>query len=163
MQTGVACVPGAYRASVAKPNVLVVVAHPGVGGALETLLRIEKRYEIRRATKLGEASSIAKTWPADAAVVDAAMLSSPAQVPLGVPALVLTGSEDDGAGALARLDRGGAWARKDAGPPDIIAALDALLPGHRGDAAGPLAVTALGGLVVVFAALLLYLLWTAIV
>ena len=82
---------------------------------------------------------------------------------LGVPALVLTGSEDDGAAALARLDRGGAWARKDAGPPDIIAALDALLPGHPGDAAGPLAVAALGGLVVVFAALLLYLVWTAIV
>jgi len=106
LQIGVACLPEAYRAPVAKPNVLVVVAHPGVGGALETLLRIERRYEIRRATKLGEASGIAKTWPADVALVDAAMLSSPAHVPLGVPALVLTGSEDDGAAALARLDRG---------------------------------------------------------
>jgi len=159
----IAAAPGTYRATVAKPNVLVVVAHPTVGEALETLLRLERRYEVRRATKLGEAQTIARTWPASAVVFDAAMLSPTERVTFGVPTLVLSGRQENAAAALPRIEGAQGWARKDASQPELLAAVDALLPGNVGPTAGPVALALLGGLIVVFGALLLYLVWSAIV
>jgi hypothetical protein len=74
----------------------LVVSHPGVGAAIETILRLERRFEVRRETKLGEAVRTAAAWPADLAVVDEAVLSNGSQVPVRVPALVLATTAADG-------------------------------------------------------------------
>ena len=43
-----------YRPAIGRPRVLLVVSHPSVGAGLETILRLERRYEVRRAAKLGD-------------------------------------------------------------------------------------------------------------
>jgi hypothetical protein len=44
-----------YPATVNQAKVLLVVSHPSVGSGIETLLNLERRYEVRRATTLDEA------------------------------------------------------------------------------------------------------------
>jgi DNA-binding NarL/FixJ family response regulator len=146
-----------------RPRVLLVVSHPGVGDGLETLLRLERRYEVRRATRLGEATQLARGWPADAAVVDASMLPRDGYAQLGIPALVLAGSEAESKAVSRALDDARGWLPKDALGADLVAAVEHLLTERSGAVAGPVALFGLGALVVVLAALLLYLAWIAIV
>src|SRR2546428_11655249 len=89
-----------YRPAIGQPRVLLVVSHPAVGDGLETILRLERRYEVRRATRLADALRIAPSWPADLALLDAAMVPREGRVVLGVPTLVLAGGGggDEGAG-----------------------------------------------------------------
>jgi DNA-binding NarL/FixJ family response regulator len=143
--------------------VLLVVSHPGVGDGLETLLRLERRYEIRRATRLGEAAQLARTWPADAAVVDASVLPRDGRAPLGVPALVLAGGEAESEAAAHVLDDARGWLTKDALSIDLVAAVERLLTRESNAVAGPVTLLVLGAMVAVLAALLLYLAWIAIV
>src|SRR3989442_3802682 len=82
-----------YRPAIGQPRVLLVVSHPAVGDGIETILRLERRYEVRRATRLAEAFRIAPSWPADLALLDAAMVPREGRVVLGVPTLVLAGGE----------------------------------------------------------------------
>src|SRR6266550_5984328 len=56
---------------------------------IETLLRLERRYEVRRATSLTQALRIAPSWPADLALVEALII--PGRPRVGVPTLVLAG------------------------------------------------------------------------
>jgi len=37
---------------IVRPKVLIVTGHPSIGAALETVLRLEERYDIRRAARL---------------------------------------------------------------------------------------------------------------
>ena len=152
-----------YRSAIGRPRVLLVVSHPAVGGGIETLLRLERRYEVRRATRLTEALRIAPSWPADLALVDALMVPPEGRVALGVPTLVLAGGEGENEAAARRLDDPRGWVAKDAESASLIAAVERLLTPATEAAAGPLPLAVIGVLVLILAALLLYLVWTAVV
>jgi DNA-binding NarL/FixJ family response regulator len=151
-----------YRPAIQRPRVLLVVSHPGVGAAIETILRLERRFEIRRETKLGDALRTAGAWPADLAVLDEAVLSKGSQIPIAVPALVLATTAADGERAGGALPDFRGWIPKDATSQDVVAAVERLLTPPVGKAAGSLAVFAVGALVVVLVALFAYLAWVAV-
>jgi DNA-binding NarL/FixJ family response regulator len=152
-----------YRPAIGRPRVLLVVSHPGVGAGLETILRLERRYEVRRAVKLAEAKDWAQSWPADLALVDALLLRGGDRANLGVPALVLAANAAEAASAEKSLDKPGGWVAKDAASADLVSAVERLLTRPAETSAGSLALFAIGVLVVVLLALLLYLIWTAVV
>ena len=141
---------------------LLVVSHPTVGAGIETILRLERRYEVRRAAKLAEAVHLARTWPADLALVDALVLRRDGRADLGAPSLILAGGAAEAAAAESSVDRPEGWVPKDAPSADLIGAVERLLTGHADSAAGSLVVFTVGLLVLVLAGLLLYLIWIAI-
>lgn len=151
-----------YRPAIARPRVLLVVSHPSVGAGLETILRLERRYELRRAAKLGEAARWARSWPADLALVDALLLRSGDPASLGVPALVLAGGPAEAATAEKYLDQPRGWVAKDAASADLVSAVERLLTRTTDRAAGILALFAIAALLIVLVGLLLYLIWTAV-
>jgi DNA-binding NarL/FixJ family response regulator len=151
-----------YRPAIARPRLLLVVSHPSVGAGLETILRLERRYEVRRASRLSEATSWAQSWPADLALVDALLLRGGDRANLGVPALVLAAGATEAASAEKYVDKPGGWVAKDAAAADLVAAVERLLTGRSEASAGALAIFAIGALLVVLVGLLLYLIWTAI-
>jgi DNA-binding NarL/FixJ family response regulator len=143
--------------------VLLVVSHPAVGAGIENLLRLERRYEVRRAGRLPEAVTTARAWPADLALVDALLLArGGAPTPLGVPALVLAASAAESTAASRALDDVRGWVPKDAPASELVDAVERLLTRRPEPVAGSLAVFAVGVLLLLLATLLLYLLWIAI-
>jgi DNA-binding NarL/FixJ family response regulator len=151
-----------YRPAIGRPRVLLVVSHPSVGAGLETILRLERRYEVRRAAKLAEAANWARSWPADVALVDALLLRGGPRADLGVPVLVLAAGAAEAASAEKHVDKPGGWVAKDAASADLVSAVELLLTRPAESAAGSLALFAVGVLLVVLLALLLYLFWTAV-
>jgi DNA-binding NarL/FixJ family response regulator len=151
-----------YRPAIDRPRVLLVVSHPSVGAGIETILRLERRYDVRRAVRLQEALTIARGWPADVALVDALVLRGTSRSDLGVPALILAGGAAEAATAEQSVDKPGGWVTKDATSADLVSAVERLLTRPSETAAGPLALFGIGVLLVVLAGLLLYLIWTAI-
>jgi DNA-binding NarL/FixJ family response regulator len=151
-----------YRPAIGRPRVLLVVSHPSVGAGLETILRLERRYEVRRAARLAEAGSWARSWPADLALVDALLLRSDARANLGVPALVLAGGAAEAATAEKYVDKPGGWIAKDASSSDLVRAVERLLTQPAETPAGSLALLGIGVLLTVLLGLLLYLIWIAI-
>ena len=151
-----------YRRSIGRPRVLLVVSHPSVGAGLETILRLERRYEVRRAARLAEAASWARSWPADLALVDALLLRGGARANLGVPALVLAAGAGEAEAAEKYVDKPGGWVAKDAASADLVSAVERLLTRPAAASAGSLALFAIGALLVVLVALLIYLTWTAV-
>lgn len=151
-----------YRPAIGRPRVLLVVSHPSVGTGIETILRLERRYEVRRAAKLAEAVNIARGWPADLALVDALLLRGDARADLGVPTLVLAAGVGEAAAAALSLDKPGGWVAKDAASPDLVSAVERLLTRPAETAAGSLALFGIGVLLVVLVGLLLYLFWIAV-
>ena len=152
-----------YRPAIGQPRVLLVVSHPAVGSGVETLLRLERRYDVRRVARLADAVRMARSWPADAALVDAAMIPRGDRLSLGVPAMVLAGAEAEGAPAVRSLDDPRGWVPKDAPAAELVAAVERLLTNATQGAAGSLALFAVGVLVVVLVGLFAYLLWLALV
>lgn len=151
-----------YRPTIGRPRVLLVVSHPGVGAGIETILRLERRYEVRRAARLSEAVTFARGWPADLALVDSLLLRGVPRVELGVPALALAASATEAADAERALDQPRGWVAKDAASSDLVGAVERLLTGAVETPAGSLALYGIAILLVVLAGLLLYLLWIAI-
>jgi DNA-binding NarL/FixJ family response regulator len=151
-----------YRPAIGRPRVLLVVSHPSVGTGIETILRLERRYEVRRAAKVAEAVNIAHGWPADIAIVDALVLRGGGRADLGVPALVLAGGAAEGAAGERSVDRPGGWVAKDASAADLVGAVERLLTRSSETTAGPLALFGIGVLLVVLVGLLLYLFWIAV-
>jgi DNA-binding NarL/FixJ family response regulator len=151
-----------YRPAIGRARVLLVVSHPSVGEGIETILRLERRYEVRRAARLSGAVNIARGWPADLVLVDALVLRGEARADLGVPALILAASPAEAAAAERSVDKPGGWVAKDAPSGDLVTAVERLLTRPAARAAGPLALFGIGILLVVLAGLLLYLLWVAI-
>ena len=151
-----------YRPAIGRPRVLLVVSHPSVGAGIETILRLERRYEVRRVAKLTEGVAVARTWPADLALVDALLIRGDARPDLGVPTLILAGGAADAAAAERAIDTSRGWVAKDASSADLVSAVERLLTGSAETSAGSLALFAIGVLVVVLAGLLLYLVWTAV-
>lgn len=109
--------------SIVRPNVLIVTGHPTIGAALETVLRLEDRYEIRRAARLSDGVSLAASWPADVGLVDGVLLSG-ATGTLGMPTLVLSGTREQGEALASRLDDGRGWLPKDVTPDALVQAID---------------------------------------
>jgi DNA-binding NarL/FixJ family response regulator len=151
-----------YRPAIVRPRVLLVVSHPSVGAGLETILRLERRYEVRRASMLAEATSWARSWPADLVLVDALLLRGAAPTNLGVPALVLATGAAEAAVAERSLDNPVGWVAKDAGSAELVSAVERLLTRPTTTSAGSLALFAIGVLLVVLVGLLLYLIWVAV-
>src|SRR5438552_1589896 len=89
---------------ITRPKVLLIVGHPSVGSALETLLRIDDRYEVRRVQSLADSAIDRNEWTPDVAVVDGALLGSTIVAALPLPAIVLSGNEADGTRPPARVD-----------------------------------------------------------
>jgi DNA-binding NarL/FixJ family response regulator len=151
-----------YRPAIGRPRVLLVVSHPSVGAGIETILRLERRYEVRRAAKLTEGVALARTWPADIALVDALLIRGDARPDVGVPTLILAGGAAEAAAAERGFESSRGWVAKDAASGDLVSAVERLLTQPTKTTAGSLALFAIGVLVVVLAGLLLYLIWTAI-
>ena len=152
-----------YRPAIGQPRVLLVVSHPAVGSGIATLLRLERRYEVRRATRLADALRIAPSWPADLALLDAAMVPREGRVVLGVPTLVLAGGEAENEAVAPRLDDPRGWVAKDAESASLVAAVERLLTPATEAVAGPFPLVLVGVLALIFGALLVYLVWTAVV
>lgn len=106
---------------------LLVVGHPAIGSALETLLRIEDRYEVRRAQSLRDALSARDAWAPDVALVDGVLVADGSAAALAVPTIVLSGNQVEGKRLLSKLPAGKAWLRKDATATDLRVAIDGVL------------------------------------
>ena len=151
-----------YRPAIGRPRVLLVVSHPSVGAGIETILRLERRYDLRRAAKLTEAVDLARAWPADLALVDALLIRGGARPDFGVPTLILAGGPADAATAERSIDTSRGWVAKDAPSADLVSAVERLLTEPAQASAGSFALFAIGVLVVVLAGLLVYLVWIAV-
>jgi hypothetical protein len=134
---------------ITRPKVLLIVGHPSVGSALEALLRIEDRYEVRRVQSLADSVSTRNGWIPDVALVDGALLGSASAPALSVPAIVLSGNEGDASRLLARVPDGRAWLRKDATASDLRDGIDRVLA--RRAVSGRVVQLAVAGLALVLA------------
>jgi hypothetical protein len=142
-----------HHPRITRPKVLLVVGHPSIGAALEALLRIEDRYEVRRAQSLEQVASATDGWVADLALVDGVLVPGGRTEVLPMRTIVLSGNRHDGRRLAERFAQGEGWLRKDATAVEIRAAIDrALVPGvRRWSAAIVLAVVVLAVIVIVIA------------
>ena len=119
---------------------LLIVGHPSIGAALETLLRIEDRYEPRRVQSLDHLRTAeASGWAPDLALIDGLLIETGKAETLTMPTIVLSGNAADGARLSAALPNGRGWLRKDATADDLRATIDGAL--RRGASAGGVRVT----------------------
>ncbi len=145
------------------PKVLLVVAHPVIASGIETLLRLEGDYDVRRVTSVVEAAK-QRAWEPDVALVDGTLLSGYSDATLGVPAFVLSGNERDGRQLARKLDNGRGWLRKDATGKEFVAAIRSAMRGEEAGETrlGTLGVVTIALLSIVVLALVAYLLWLAV-
>src|SRR5947199_10793762 len=94
--------PEGHHPRITRPKVLLVVGHPSIGAALETLLRIEDRFEVRRAQSIEQAVAGLEGWPADLALVDGVLVPNGRTEDLAMPAIVLSGNAADGTRLISR-------------------------------------------------------------
>ena len=144
----------------AATKVVLIVAHPAIAAGLETLLKLEGDYDIRRLPSFTSMSMLG-SWKADAALVDGTLLIDAVSVTLGAPALVLSGNERDGKALAQRLDDGRGWLRKDATGAELAAAINALVGVKSKSGLGPFGVIAIVLLAISALLVILYLLWLA--
>ena len=116
--------PEGHHPRITRPKILLVVGHPSIGAALEALLRIEDRYEVRRAQSLEQVASGLEGWIADLALVDGVLVPTGRTDVLSMPTLVLSGNPHDGRRLAGRFAEGRGWLRKDATAEEIRAAID---------------------------------------
>jgi hypothetical protein len=144
---------------------LLVVAHPAIGAALETLLRIEDRYDVRRIHSLAQTRVLPDGWRPDAALVDGVLLKDGATATIGAPTLVLSGNAEDGQSLGRKVDDGRGWLRKESNVDELVSAIDRLI-GRRsvsrdaGPGAARFLLLALAA--IVLAAAIVYLIWLAV-
>ena len=139
-----------------------MIAHPVIGSGIETLLRLEERYDVRRVASAGEAAAL-RDWRPDVALIDGTLLSSGAPVHLGSPTLVLSGTEADGRALLRRLPEGRGWLRKDATAAEFTKMIDGVASGPTSQVAlGTLGTIVLVLLVLAVVLLVIYLIWLAL-
>ena len=108
---------------ITRPNVLIVTPHPLIGAGIETVLRMEDLYDLRRVGTLAEAAMQAQTWPANAALVDGVLVEG-GWIELGVPCYVLSGDAESGQRLAAQVPTARGWLLKDAPPARLVAAVD---------------------------------------
>jgi DNA-binding NarL/FixJ family response regulator len=141
----------------------LVVAHPVIASGIETLLKLEGDYEVRRVASVSEAAG-QRAWGPQAALVDGTLLGGFADVNIGAPAYVLSGNERDGRSLSRKLDDGRGWLRKDATGAELARAIATLMSGDepREGGLGTLGVVTIAVLCIVVLALVAYLVWLAI-
>jgi len=114
--------------NIARPKILIVIAHPSIGAALETVLGLEDRYEVRRVPRLADGIALVRDWPADVGLIDGVLLAgmgaAGVKTALGIPTLVLSGTREQGESLAALLDDGRGWLPKDAAPDALVKAID---------------------------------------
>src|SRR5207247_10977495 len=142
-----------HHPRITRPKVLLVVGHPSVGAALEALLRIEDRYDVRRAQSLEQVTSSLDGWVADLALVDGVLVQRGRTEVLPMATIVLSGNPRDGRRLSGHFVRGQGWLRKDATAEEIGVAIGGgLVPAARqgsGSVGMPRCVLAEGVIVVV--------------
>ena len=146
-----------HHPRITRPKVLLVVGHPTIGAALEALLRIEDRYEVRRAHSLEQVASGLDGWAADLALVDGVLVQRGRTEVLPMPTIVLSGNPRDGRRLSGLFVRGQGWLRKDATAEEIRVAIDRALvpPARRWSVLVVVALLVLVGIVIVIARYLL--------
>ena len=139
---------------------LIVTPHPVIGAGIETVLRLEGLYELRRAGTLADAALQARSWPANAALIDGVLIEGPA-VELGIPCVVLSGDAESGQRLAAQVPGARGWLLKDAPPAKLVGAIDGSLGIIRvgGGAHGALTVVAAVVIVACFVGALGLFLW----
>lgn len=144
-------------------KVLLVVAHPVIASGIETLLKLEGDFDVKRVASLSDAASL-REWGAQVALVDGTLLNGTSQANLGVPAYVLSGSERDGRQLSRLLDDPRGWLRKDATGRELVAAIESVLRGetHNEGGLGRWGRVTVAVLCVVVFALVAYLVWLAV-
>lgn len=146
----------------AQTRVLLVVAHPVIGSGIETLLRLEDRYDVRRVSGAAEAAAL-RDWRPHVALIDGTLLSGGASIHLGTPTLVLSGTESDGRALLRRLPEGRGWLRKDATAAEFAKMIDGVAGGPTSQRAlGTLGTVVLVLLALAVILLIIYLMWLAL-
>ena len=142
-----------------------MVAHPVIGSGIETLLRLEDRYDVRRVASAAEGAAL-KEWRPDVALIDGTLLSGGARIHLGSPTLVLSGTEADGRVLLRRIPEGRGWLRKDATAAEFTKMIDGVASHPTAQATlgtlGTLGTIVLVLLVLAAILLVIYLLWLAL-
>ena len=111
---------------------LLIVSHPVVGAGLETLLRLEDRFQVKRVLRLTDTPPLLAEWQPDVVLLDGVLVRDGERPRLGIPTVVLSGSAVDGEGLVRSLEgdaRG--WLRKDATADELGAALDRALGAPR--------------------------------
>lgn len=147
----------------ATPKVLLVVAHPVIASGIETLLKLEGDFELKRVTSLADATK-QREWSADVALVDGTLLNGYSECAIGAPAFVLSGNERDGRQLSRKLDDGRGWLRKDATGAELANAIASVMRGETKseNGFGPLGIATVVILCVVVLALVAYLVWLAV-
>ena len=139
-----------------------MIAHPVIGSGIETLLKLEQRYDVRRVASGPEAAAV-RDWRPDVALIDGTLLSGGASFHLTAPTLVLSGNEADGRALLRRLPEGQGWLRKDATAAEFTKMIDGLAGGTPSRRAlGTLGTLVLVLLVLALILLVIYLIWLAL-
>jgi len=113
----------ANNRGIAHPKVLIVTPHPVIGGGIETVLRLEDLYEVRRVSTLAEGVAAAADWPADVALLDGVVVDGPA-IDLGIPCYILSGDAESGERLAQQVRDARGWLPKDASPPSLVEAID---------------------------------------
>ena len=145
---------------ITRPKVLVITPHPVIGSGIETVLRLEDLYDVRRVGTIAEGVAVAQSWPADAALVDGVLVES-GGVELGVPCYVLSGDPESGERLAAQVPSARGWLLKDAPPARLVKAIDDALGIVRvgTDVKGTLGAIVAVVIVMVFVAALGLFLW----
>ena len=153
-----------FNRTVTATKVLLVVAHPVIASGIETLLKLEGDYDIKRVPSVADAAKTTD-WRADVALIDGTLLSGFTQAKIGIPAFVLSGSERDGRTLARKLDDGRGWLRKDATGPELRDAIASLMRSASSEPAagiGTLGVAVIVVLVLIVIALVVYLIYLAV-
>ncbi|HTH70116.1 MAG TPA: hypothetical protein VL493_02475 [Candidatus Saccharimonadales bacterium] len=131
-----------------------------IGAGIETVLRIEDLYDLRRAMNLTDAKAAAESWPADAALVDSVLLGGDA-LDLQIPCTILAGDAESGARLVAKVPGARGWLLKDAPPSRLVEAVDRSLGivRVRSDVRGTLSMVVAAIIVIVFVAAVALFLW----
>lgn len=131
-----------------------------IGAGIETVLRIEDLYDVRRAANLVDAKAAAESWPADAALVDSVLLGGDAPS-LEIPCTILAGDADSGTRLVAKVPGARGWLLKDAPPSRLVEAVDRSLGiiRVRPDVRGTLGMVVAAVIVIVFVAAVALFLW----
>jgi len=143
-----------------RPKILIVTPHPVIGAGIETVLRIEDLYDVRRVANLTDARAAAGSWPADAALVDSVLLGGDA-LDLEIPCTILAGDAESGARLVAKVPGARGWLLKDAPPSRLIEAIDRSLGimRVRPDVRGTVGMVVAVIIVIVFVAAVALFLW----
>ena len=98
-----------------------------MGAGLETLLRLEDRFQVKRVARLVDTPSLLQTWQPDVVLIDGALLQAGDRPTLGIPTVVLSASAADGEGMVRSLADARGWLRTDATADELASALERAL------------------------------------